>query len=170
MEKLWERSEVAGMLCGSLRVSAVHQLSHGVAGLLAGRCGMAGGLVAPAAPVRFPLQHFWVLALRLQLPGEGCAFLLLVTLGVGLGLVRDTCEFGLSLLSSSQVPVCSCRLHFSLSVPLILAGSSLSLLFIQFPSWVLVWRTYSIVMSGSRLDVSLYLLLNSSHNFAVWPL
>ena len=34
---------------------------------------------------------------------------------------------------------------------LILTGSSLSLLFIQFPSWLLVWLNYSMI-SGSRPD------------------
>ena len=49
---------MAGMLWGPLRVSAVHQLSHGATGLLAPLVGEDGrGPVAPAAPVRFPLQH-----------------------------------------------------------------------------------------------------------------
>ena len=47
-------------------------------------------------------------------------------------------------LSSPQVPVCSCRFHLSLSVPAYPYRFQFVLaLLIQFPSWLLVWLTYS---------------------------
>lgn len=166
------------MLCGSLRVSAVFQalwqLSHCSTHLLAHLVGVEWqvDLQFHQHLSDFPLQHLWVLALHVQLPREGCAFLLLVALGIRLGLVRDRCEFSLSLLSSLQVPVSSCRLHVSLSVPAYPDRFRfiLALYPVPFLTAGLADLQHDFMLKIRCRGNSLYLLLSSSHNVAVWPL
>ena len=112
---------------------------------------MAGGPAVLQHLSDVPLQHLWVCALHVQLPREAVCFSFWSPLASGLGWWETDASSVCHYCHPHRFQLVLADFISPYQFQLILTGSSLSLLFIQFPSWLLVWLNYSMI-SGSRPD------------------